>query len=101
MDTNASVQEHYKKLIISIINNTIPSCTVYLFGSRARGTQGEGSDIDIAIDAGKPVSRFDLAQIKETIEESIIPYFVDAVDMQSTSMTMKNQILKEGIIWKT
>jgi len=89
----------YKDELISIIIKHLPHATIYLFGSRARSTHSPGSDIDIAIDAERPISWSTLGEIKEAIEESMVPFFVDIVDVNSVSEDMKKRIMEEGIVW--
>lgn len=91
--------EKYRSILVSIILKHVPKCTIYLFGSRATGKAGLGSDIDLAIDAGRPLQRNHIGNIYEEIEESTIPYFVDVVDMHAISDEMKKDIEKEGIKW--
>ena len=93
--------EEYRKQLLNIINKYIPKCTVYLFGSRARGMFREGSDIDLALDTGCPIELSVIFRIKNEIEETNIPFFVDVVDVQAASPDFKEQILKDGIIWKS
>jgi len=50
--------------------------TVYIYGSRAKGTHKYGSDIDLAI-MNDDVSEKTIRNIKTEIEESSLPYFVD------------------------
>jgi len=50
--------------------------SVYLYGSRAKGTHKLGSDIDLAI-MNENVSEKTIRTIKSEIEESNLPYFVD------------------------
>jgi predicted nucleotidyltransferase len=49
---------------------------VYLFGSRARGDEEEGSDADLAI-VGEHINRADLSLIREQWEYSTIPVMLD------------------------
>lgn len=93
------VQDKYKVLLLSIIHDKLPSCHVYLFGSRARGTNYPGSDIDIALDTGSKINIRFIGDIKEAIEESSIPFFVDIVDFHAVSSEMREQIRKDGILW--
>ena len=61
---------------------------VILYGSRAKGTARERSDIDIAVTG---VENFDL--LEEKVEELPTLYSVDMVNMD----TCKNQLLLEDI----
>jgi predicted nucleotidyltransferase len=91
----------YQVELLAIIKKYIPNCTVYLFGSRARRKHHVGSDIDLAIDAHQVLDSGVIGNIKEEIEESTIPYFVDVIDFNDVSADMKEEILKDGIIWSS
>ena len=43
----------------------------------------------------------DIGMIKEAIEESQIPFFVDVVDFYSVSQEMREQIRKDGVLWNS
>lgn len=89
----------YQKKLITIIHKYVPKSKIYLFGSRARKQHHVGSDIDLAIDAQKALEIGVLGNIKEEIEESTIPFFVDIIDLNNIDADMKEEILKDGIIW--
>lgn len=78
----------------------MPDVKIYLFGSRARGTNGPRADIDIAIDGGKKLPIADVDEIKSMFKESNIMYKIDVVDFYSINELMRNEILKDRIIWK-
>ena len=61
---------------------------VILFGSRAKGTARERSDIDVAVSGVK-----DFDSLGEQIEELPTLYSIDLVNMD----TCKNQLLLEDI----
>lgn len=90
----------YKKQIIKIIRSILPDCKIYLFGSRARQEHDVGSDIDIALDANKPIEQKKLYLIEEKIEETNIPQTVDVVDLYSASELLKKEVANEGILWE-
>lgn len=73
---------------------------MYLFGSRARGNYTEVSDIDVAIDAGRKLSLTEKGQILSMIDALNIPQKTDLVDFNRAPQTLKDNILKEGILWK-
>ena len=72
---------------------------VYLFGSWASGTQRRTSDIDIAVDPHQPLPPGTLSNLREQLEESHIPYFVEVVDLSQTDQKFRAKVLREGIRW--
>jgi len=91
--------ERYKNIIMQIIRKHLPSVKVMLYGSRARGDFSEGSDIDIALDAGKKIDTKIMNTIIDDIDESVIPINFDIVDFHKVSEKMRQEILKDGIVW--
>ena len=61
---------------------------VILYGSRAKGTAGERSDIDIAVSGGA-----DFDELLEKVEELPTLYSVDLLNMD----TCRNDLLMEDI----
>ena len=72
---------------------------VILFGSHATGKAGRSSDIDVAVlPAGKlPVGL--LSQIRESLQESYVPFNVELVDLSQTDEAFMKRVLAEGILW--
>jgi len=95
-----NVDEKYKKVLLDIVAQHLPVCKVYLFGSRARGTQRSGSDIDLALDAYKKIDDVIIMNIKEAIDASLVPFFVDIIDLHDVSQDFKDFITKDLIVWK-
>lgn len=73
---------------------------VYLYGSRAKGTAHKTSDVDIAILPIEKVPKDFFARLRETAEESTIPYTVDITDLREVTADFRQQILKKAILWK-
>lgn len=92
--------EQDQQRILEIITKYLPKAQIYLFGSRARKDNTPQSDIDIAIDNKIKIDFYTLSNIKEEIEESTIPFTVDVVDLNNISKELKDQILKDKILWK-
>ncbi|HPP34606.1 MAG TPA: nucleotidyltransferase domain-containing protein [Ignavibacteriales bacterium] len=70
---------------------------IILFGSRAKGTAKQGSDIDIAL-VGSNLSFSEMCRILNEIEELNLPYKVDIIQYDSLSNEdIKKDILKFGI----
>jgi predicted nucleotidyltransferase len=73
--------------------------SVYLFGSRARGESHRGSDIDVAVLSPRPLPVGQLAEIRDALAESTVPYAVDLVDLADTDEAFRARVLAEGIPW--
>jgi predicted nucleotidyltransferase len=70
------------KFAASVIRRHVPDPTyrVFLFGSRATGSAGERSDIDIGIEGPMPVPQQTIAAIEEELEEAPTLFTIDVVD---------------------
>lgn len=73
---------------------------VYLFGSWARGEERVSSDIDIAVERSGGVPMELITRLRDALEESIVPYRIDVVDMTEATQELINKVRKEGILWK-
>lgn len=76
----------------------IPS-RVYLIGSCARGDHRRKSDIDIAIETLQSPPETLITDIRQMLEESEVPYFVDVFDFAQLDESYRHQIKKEGVLW--
>jgi uncharacterized protein len=94
-----AVKESHKQELLHIIHTYLPTCKVWLFGSRATGKHRRGSDIDLALDAGRKIPWETITRILVNIDETTIPMKVDLVDLHNVTDDFKEQVLKEGILW--
>ena len=95
------VDKKTKNKLLKVIHKHLPGCRVYLFGSRAKKTSKEGADIDLALDVGKKIDWKILGDIKDKIEETTIPVFVDVVDVNVVDNKFLEHIKTEWIEWKS
>ena len=72
---------------------------VWLFGSCARGDAGHLSDIDVAVESATPLPLGLLAELREALEESTIPYRVEIVDLRDAGPDYRQSVIAEGIRW--
>jgi predicted nucleotidyltransferase len=93
------INEQDKIELIKIVKKYLPLCKIYLYGSRARGDSRMGSDIDLALDTGSKINMNLIVAIKNDIENSAIPFFVDIVDLNNTGKEFKDAIIGELIQW--
>ena len=73
---------------------------IYLFGLWARGEARCESDVDIAIEGDDRLKASKISALRDFFEESTIPYRVDVVDMRRASEELKEEIRRDGILWK-
>ena len=90
---------NHQEEIIDVFSRAVPAkkFEVYLFGSRARGDEEEGSDADLAI-SGEEIDRCDLSLIREQWEYSTIPMMLDLVDLKDINSALTEQIEKEKVL---
>ena len=96
-----STLANYQEEIIDVFSRAVPnkSFSLYLFGSRARGEEENGSDADIAI-VGVQINRVDLSLIREQWEYSTIPVMLDLVDTKDIGSALSAQIEKgKALLW--
>ncbi|WP_221568699.1 nucleotidyltransferase family protein [Alkalihalobacillus sp. TS-13] len=92
------ILDQLKNLLIDSLHDE--NVRIYLFGSWARKEEKQSSDIDIAIETITPLSSSKWLEITERIEQSTIPYHVDVVNLKDASDALKQNVKREGILWK-
>ena len=70
---------------------------VWWFGSWVRGNAEPRSDIDIAVDAGEPLSGHVLQAVREQLEEIRTLHEIELVDLQAVGPRMRQIVLDEGV----
>jgi predicted nucleotidyltransferase len=76
-------------------------CTIFLFGSRARGLHRRNSDIDIGFSGlSEPVFTRVRDHLLSELEESVIPHHVDLVNIDTASSNFRDAAMEKVIIWK-
>ena len=86
--TSAELEE-----VKRVIEQCLPlSATVWVFGSRASGRATRSSDLDLALDIGRPVSLEERADLEEAFSESLLPMRVDLVDLATVDAAFAQRI---------
>jgi predicted nucleotidyltransferase len=96
----SSVHIHDKDLALvhKILGAHLPVyAQVWVFGSRATAKTKRASDLDLAVDAGRPLTRQEHAGLLEAFDESVLAYRVDIVDMQTASARFRSVINQHKI----
>ena len=69
---------------------------LYLFGSWAQGRALSVSDLDIALDIGRPIEPAILRKIAEALDELPTLRKVDVVDLQAVGQEFRQRVLQHG-----
>ncbi|MDR0443442.1 MAG: HI0074 family nucleotidyltransferase substrate-binding subunit [Treponema sp.] len=94
------IDENHLKIITSTIKSIpeLNDCSVYLYGSRVQGKPVKYSDVDIALDYnGKPIPDALKVNLSSLFENSILPYTVDVIDINSISPVFRAKIEKDFV----
>jgi predicted nucleotidyltransferase len=87
------VRPHDLAAVRAILAAHLPAdALVWVFGSRANGRARRGSDLDLAVDAGRVLSREEASDLAYAFEESDLPYTVDVVDLRQITPAFRAAI---------
>ncbi|NPA54441.1 MAG: nucleotidyltransferase domain-containing protein [Aquificae bacterium] len=95
---NEKIQLLIKEIVNILKKHINQPFKVYLFGSFARGEASKFSDIDLAIETIKPLSRTQFRKIKEEINSLRTLRKIDLIYLNTASKKLKDVIKKEGVL---
>jgi type I restriction enzyme, S subunit len=82
----------------AILQTEVPECEVWAFGSRAKWTAKDSSDLDLAIVAPRRLSLAKLGKVREAFESSYLPVKVDVVDVHRVSNEFRKIIESQRVV---
>lgn len=89
------VRPDHLQIVQDILQKHVPQYEVWAFGSRAKWTAKEYSDLDLCIVSDKPLSFSLLGMLADEFSESDLPYKVDIVDWATTSPSFRKIIERD------
>jgi len=93
------LSEEHKKIIIDNIRLYLPTNTkVWAFGSRVKNTAKKFSDIDLAIESTGIIEKAQWIDLKEALDQSILPMKVDLVNFDYVDAPFQSIINQEKIL---
>ena len=88
----------HRRLVLNILCANLPKSTkVWVFGSRATGRARRYSDLDLAIEAGRPLRLDEIAGLAEAFTDSDLPYKVDIVDWRNIEDRWRQTIMADRV----
>ena len=98
MTMRLDMSPEHRRLVLDLLAEHLPQVRkVWVFGSRATGRARRYSDLDLAIDAGRPLTSDEAGALREAFEESDLPYRVDLVDWQAIDDRFRRLVEAERI----
>jgi len=82
--------------IIKLIKDDLKPKKIILFGSRAKGEEHKGSDIDLCVIGAEDFGKSKVRKLKEKIDEVSGLYSVDLIFYEKIDDEFKNLIIKNG-----
>lgn len=95
------IRPDHWEIVRGILQKHVPQHEVWAFGSRAKWTAKEYSDLDLAIISDKPQSLEVSARLSDDFSESDLPYKVDVVDWATTSEAFRKIIERDRVVVQT
>ncbi len=90
--------EQIKACILSVLGDQ--NVSIALFGSRARGEAGRGSDVDVAVIAHGRWDERRMVFLREKLDDLNVPYKVDLVDFSVVSEEFRQLAFQSLVWWK-
>ena len=88
----------HRRLVLHILRANLPaSAEIWVFGSRAIGRARPYSDLDLAIDAGRPLTLDETASLADAFSESDLAYRVDVVDWRAIDDRFRQIIARNRV----
>ena len=89
----------HKRLVLEIIRRRLPDATIWVYGSRAKGSARRYSDLDLMLDnRGKGIPGSVMGNLDEDFDESDLPIIVELRDMAETDAAFLDRIRKDFLL---
>jgi len=89
------------KMVETILSEFVPDCEVRAFGSRCNGTARKYSDLDLCICGSEKLDWKLLANLKDALMESDLPFRVDLLDYHAMPEHFRKNIDSGVVIYPT
>lgn len=92
------IRPDHWEIVRDILHKHVPDYDVWAFGSRAKWTAKQYSDLDLAVITDKPLSLEVSANLSDDFSESDLPWKVDIVDWATTQDNFREIIKRDKVV---
>lgn len=92
------IRPDHLRMVLDILQKHVPQYEVWAFGSRAKWTAKDYSDLDLCVVSDKPLSFSLLGALAEDFSESDLPWKVDVVDWATVSESFRKIIKRDKVV---
>lgn len=92
------VRPDHWAIVAGILKKHVPDREVWAFGSRAKWSAKEYSDLDLAVVGLEPMAAAVSAALADDFSESDLPFKVDVADWASTSESFRRIIERDKVV---
>ncbi|MBF0180068.1 MAG: nucleotidyltransferase domain-containing protein [Magnetococcales bacterium] len=85
-------------ILRTILQHYVPDREVWAFGSRAKWTARQYSDLDLCVLGDRPLDLGVQATLEEAFRESDLPFKVDVVDWATTAEGFKKIVRADRVV---
>ena len=85
------------EIVQRVLRDHVPGCAVRAFGSRAKWTAKDYSDLDLAVVGDSELGRGTLARLRDAFEDSRLPMRVDVLDWHDISPEFRKLIERDYV----
>ena len=92
------VRADHWEIVRHILKQHVPQYEVWAFGSRAKWTAKQHSDLDLAVITDQPLPLAVSAALVDDFTESDLPWRVDVLDWATTSESFRRIIERNKVV---
>ena len=94
------LQPKHLRLLLEVLDRTVPRAEIWAYGSRVNGNAHEGSDLDLVLYNSERVDEpmKNISLLREALAESNLPILVDVLDWARLTEDMRREIQREHIL---
>jgi uncharacterized protein len=91
-----NITEKQEHIVKTLFSRYLPDTKVWVYGSRISGNSNENSDLDLVVFSSDK-QRAGLAELRENLEESSLPFRVDLFVWELIPKNFKSNIVKNYV----